>query len=79
MLANTMRPLLVLSAAFVAVGHKGMVSHDHGIGKLRSLLKHFREEYNKAAVPSPVELISDDAYNKRMAFKNEVDSYDIEI
>ena len=65
----------------MAYGHKGhhLVSHDHGIGNLRSLLKHFREEYSKAAVPGPVELMSDEAYKKRMAIKNEVDSYDIEI
>ena len=53
--------------------------HDHGIGKLRSLIKHFHEEYDGPIRPVRVQLMSDEEHKKRTEFQEQINSYDIDV
>ena len=67
----------LLATMCAGVVHKRFEREDHGLGKLKSLLRHFHEEYDHP-MTMRVELLDDKKYFQREARKKEIASYIIE-
>ncbi len=72
-----MRIFLGLVVALVVSDGKKL-RHDHGLGNLKSFIKHLHEEYDRP-ITTQVQLISDEVYRKKAEMDQLVESYKIDV
>lgn len=68
---------ILLIGPLVVSGLEHKKHHDHGLKNLRAFIKHLHEEYDKP-ISTRVQIFSDEAYRKRKAMEDQINSYDIE-